>query len=74
MIHDVNGTGLPVYVPSDVALLHHYQNWFNYTDVPKMKDDTVIHKFGGTLLRNVQNTWKQLSNVSLGRHDAIYTN
>jgi len=72
MIHEVKGTGVPVNVPSDVALLHHYRNGFDYTAVPKMKDDTVIHKYGKTLLRNVQDTWKQLPNVSLGRPEETF--
>ena len=72
MIHDVKGTGVPVYVPSDIALLHHYRNWLDYTDMPKVKDETLIQKYGETLLRNVKNTWKQLPNVSLGRPDETF--
>ena len=69
IIHEVKGKGKSVFVPSDVALLHHYRNWFDYAAVPKSNDDTVIHKYGDALLRNVLNTWKQLPNVSLGRTD-----
>jgi len=70
LIHDVRGTGYSVRVPQDVALLHHYRNWSNYSNVEaRITDNTVLKKYGVNLTHNVQYTWKQLPNVFLGQTD-----
>ena len=67
LIHDVVGAGVPVRVPHDVAMMHHYRNWYNYSNVEKkIKDNTVLQKYGDYLIRNVHDTWNRLPNVSFG--------
>ncbi|XP_045184464.2 uncharacterized protein LOC123542605 [Mercenaria mercenaria] len=48
-------------VPTNIALLHHYRIYGDPKQYEKVKDFTVLLKYGHTLTRNVQKIWKALS-------------
>lgn len=65
LTHEVAGAKNTV-VPTEIALVHHYRNWFNQKDrVGQVKDETVKQKFGKNLIKRVHNIWKDLAGVKL---------
>ncbi|XP_045194660.2 uncharacterized protein LOC123550296 [Mercenaria mercenaria] len=55
-----------VIVPIEKGLLHHYRDWKNPNDNnQKITDITVLKKFEKSLIKNVENVWKELAHVKM---------
>ncbi|XP_045194659.2 uncharacterized protein LOC123550295 [Mercenaria mercenaria] len=64
MVHDVRGLSYTkmLAVSPKIGLLHHYRNCEDLypATADRVVDNTVIHKYGKTLVHNIQNVWLEL--------------